>query len=403
MVIRKPIKRGRVLFSDAVKSDDYEKTSNEVYNRRDAKYPRSVDLEKVTTKPKLQINKKISTIDMGNYVEVSLTHLVNGGSQSCLKKIYSGGSDLKIGCAWPQFKGHHIDAIDRVEDSINWTYHTRHDDQIAKASYLIFDKIEDATKFMALKLDYGNKQIDRYQTIKPEEDITVINVPNYRDVGIISMIKIIKEQIERLATIFDICAWCKKNGHWKSDCEVLNKIINEKKARKSASKMGFVFKSTETEKTVGLESTAPTIKNLPFVTAATTKTNDGDKKAAEAKKLESNDGSGSSHTTSVRTIKETDGYKESSDYERSSSPIEIKKEHIIFNSNQSDSYCNKTPSEHSSMAGKARLGLIPQNEFLNYVSSIDRAPQGANVANMELDSIPLGDTGADTEMRQNTD
>ncbi|OMJ25858.1 hypothetical protein AYI70_g603 [Smittium culicis] len=122
---------------------------------------------------------------MGNYVEVSLKHLVNGGSQSCLKKICSGGSDLKIGCAWPQFKGHHIDAIDRVEDSINWTYHTRHDDQIAKASYFIFDKIEDATKFMTLKLDYGNKQIDLYQTVKPEEEITVINLPNYRDVGIL--------------------------------------------------------------------------------------------------------------------------------------------------------------------------------------------------------------------------
>ncbi|OMJ10933.1 hypothetical protein AYI70_g10023, partial [Smittium culicis] len=181
MIIRKHIKRSRMLFSDAVKSDDYEKTSNEVYNRRDAKYPRSVDLKKVTTKSKPQLNKKISTIDMGNYVEVSLTHLVNGGSQSCLKKICSGGSDLKIGCAWPQFKGHHTDAIDRVEDSINWTHHTRHDDQIAKATYFIFDKIEDATKLMSLKLDHGNKQIDLYQTVKPEEEITEINVPNYRD------------------------------------------------------------------------------------------------------------------------------------------------------------------------------------------------------------------------------
>ncbi|OMJ18031.1 hypothetical protein AYI70_g5606 [Smittium culicis] len=193
MVIRKPIKRSRMLFSDAVKSDDYEKTSNEVYNRRDAKYPRSVDLKKVTTKSKPQLNKKISTVDMGNSVEVSLKHLVNGGSQSCLKKIGSEGSDLKIGCAWPQFKGNHIDAIVRVEDSINWTYHTRNDYQIAKASYFIFDKIEDATKFITLKLNYGNKQIDLYQTVKPEEDITVINVPNYRDVGILSMIKIIKE------------------------------------------------------------------------------------------------------------------------------------------------------------------------------------------------------------------
>ncbi|OMJ10355.1 hypothetical protein AYI69_g10279 [Smittium culicis] len=134
MVIRKPIKRARVLFSDAVKSDDHDRISNEVYNRKDTKYPGSFDLKEVTTKSKTQINKKIITIDMGNYVELSLKHLVNGGNQSCLKKICSGGSDLKIGCAWPQFRGHHIDAIDKVEDSINWTYHTRHDDQIAKAT-----------------------------------------------------------------------------------------------------------------------------------------------------------------------------------------------------------------------------------------------------------------------------
>ncbi|OMJ21034.1 hypothetical protein AYI70_g3717, partial [Smittium culicis] len=196
-------------------------------------------------------------------------YYVNGGSQGCLKKICSGGSDLKIGCAWSQFKGHHIDAIDRVEDSINWTYHTRHDDQIAKATYFIFDKIDDATKLMPLKLDYGNKQIDLYQTVKPEEDITNL-WPRY------------------LTYVRD----AKKNGHWKSDCEVLNKIINEKKARKGANKMGFVFNSTEPEKTVGLESTAPIIKNLPFETAAATKTNYGDKRAAEAKKLEPNYGSG---------------------------------------------------------------------------------------------------------------
>ncbi|OMJ29101.1 hypothetical protein AYI69_g1400, partial [Smittium culicis] len=75
MVIRKPIKRARMLYSDAVKSDDHDRTSNEVYNRKDTKYPRDVNLKKVTTKSKPQINKKIITIDMGNYVEVPLKHL----------------------------------------------------------------------------------------------------------------------------------------------------------------------------------------------------------------------------------------------------------------------------------------------------------------------------------------
>ncbi|OMJ30311.1 hypothetical protein AYI69_g144 [Smittium culicis] len=116
MNIRKPTKRARMLFNDALKREYCERTSNEIHNRKDAKYPRAVDLKKATTKSKPQINKKIITIDMGNYVEVSLKHLVIGGNQSCLKKICSGGSDLKFGCTWPQFKGYHIDAIDRVED-----------------------------------------------------------------------------------------------------------------------------------------------------------------------------------------------------------------------------------------------------------------------------------------------
>ncbi|OMJ15187.1 hypothetical protein AYI70_g7431 [Smittium culicis] len=182
----------------------------------------------------------------------------------------------------------------------------------------------------------------------------------------------------------EACSYCKGVGHWKSDCEVLNKIIDEKKARKGANKMRFVFNSTEPEKTVGLESTAPIIKNLPFESAAATKTNYNDKKAAEDKKLE----------LMMVPLAPT--------LPQSSSPIEIKKEHIIFNNNQSGSDGNKTPSEHSIMAGKTRLGLMPQKEFLNYVSNVDREPQGANVANMELDSIPPGDTGADAEMRQNT-
>ncbi|OMJ10846.1 hypothetical protein AYI69_g10080, partial [Smittium culicis] len=224
----------------------------------------------------------------------------------------------------------------------------------------------------------------------------------------------------------EACSFFKGLGNWKSDCEAPNKIIYEKKARKGANKMGFVFKSTEPEKTVGLKSTAPNIKNLPFETTAASKTNDSDKKTAEAKKLEPIDSSGRFHTSSVRTIRgttgikkppassiaqiqlepstlkkissdddtgsdystinyskqkainenknsiETDDYIESSDYERSSYPIEIKKEHDIFDNNQSDSEGNNTPSEHSMMAGKARLGLIPQKEFLNYVSNVDR-------------------------------
>ncbi|OMJ23719.1 hypothetical protein AYI69_g4885 [Smittium culicis] len=67
-----------------------------------------------------------------------------------------------------------------------------------------------------------------------------------------------------------------------------------------------------------------------------------------------------------------------------------------------DSDGNNTPSEHSMNAENVGFDLIPQKEFHNYVSNVDRASQGANAANMELDSIPPGDSSSDTEMHQNS-
>ncbi|OMJ13166.1 hypothetical protein AYI69_g9105 [Smittium culicis] len=107
----------------------------------------------------------------------------------------------------------------------------------------------------------------------------------------------------------EACSYCKGVGHWKSDCEILIKIIQEKKVRKGVNKMGGFFKSTEPEKVVGPESTAPIGKILPFETTAATKTNDGDKKISEATKIEPNHDYGISCTTSVRTIRDNTGLK----------------------------------------------------------------------------------------------
>ncbi|OMJ15789.1 hypothetical protein AYI70_g7027, partial [Smittium culicis] len=47
-------------------------------------------------------------------------------------------------------------------------------------------------------------------TVKFEEDVTIISIPNHRDTGILTMIKLIKEQLLPLGTIDDDSAWAQK-------------------------------------------------------------------------------------------------------------------------------------------------------------------------------------------------
>ncbi|OMJ25857.1 hypothetical protein AYI70_g602, partial [Smittium culicis] len=76
-----------------------------------------------------------------------------------------------------------------------------------------------------------------------------------------------------------------------------------------------------------------------------------------------------------KTVIYSDDYQESSDFEESSSPIRVKNEFGTNNHVQNSSDGNNTPSEHTRMAEKARLGKITQDQFLKYVSIVDRAPQ----------------------------
>ncbi|OMJ20302.1 hypothetical protein AYI70_g4196 [Smittium culicis] len=67
-----------------------------------------------------------------------------------------------------------------------------------------------------------------------------------------------------------------------------------------------------------------------------------------------------------------------------SSPMEIKKEFISPNPspmNNSDGY--SPPSAHELMAEKARMGQISEQVFNNFVSNVDKAPPGSNVAAIE--------------------
>ncbi|OMJ11946.1 hypothetical protein AYI70_g9399 [Smittium culicis] len=67
-----------------------------------------------------------------------------------------------------------------------------------------------------------------------------------------------------------------------------------------------------------------------------------------------------------------------------SSPMEIKKEFISPNpspTNESDRYSPR--SAHALMAEKSRIGQISEQVFNNFVSNVDKAPPGNNIAAIE--------------------
>ncbi|OMJ09900.1 hypothetical protein AYI70_g10658 [Smittium culicis] len=273
MVIRKPVKRARTLFSDVVKGNDPHCLKNDIQNSNTADYPRVNNEQWVNNGPRSLLNnkkmqkssakktlagRKGNLTDMSMYMKVSIKRMLFGGEITCIKKFCTGGSDIKVGCSWAQFKGNHIDALELV---------------------------------------YNYKSIDLYQTVKIKEDITVVNIPNFRDVGIEPMAKLILKELGPWCEIKDISAWrrfdnnqylpygikvlVKKNnmevdlpsfldhengkinifykgckeacsyfkeaGHWKSECHKIKKNQIKKNARESMQKLKISFKSSNAE------------------------------------------------------------------------------------------------------------------------------------------------------------
>ncbi|OMJ11595.1 hypothetical protein AYI69_g9773, partial [Smittium culicis] len=60
---------------------------------------------------------------------------------------------------------------------------------------------------MSTPLVYSDKPIYLYQTVKIEEDITVVNIPNFSDVGIEPMAKFISDELVPWCEIKDISSW----------------------------------------------------------------------------------------------------------------------------------------------------------------------------------------------------
>ncbi|OMJ16304.1 hypothetical protein AYI70_g6698, partial [Smittium culicis] len=163
-------------------------------------------MQKRSTK-KILAGKKGNLTDMSMYKEVSIKHMLFGGEITCLKKFCTGGSNMKVGCSWAQFKGNHIDALEVIFSALKDVSYIRQDDHRAGTTYMIFNNIKDANNLMSTKLVYNDKPIDLYQTVKIEEDITVVNIPNFRDVGIEPMAMLILKELGPWCEIKDISAW----------------------------------------------------------------------------------------------------------------------------------------------------------------------------------------------------
>ncbi|OLY79405.1 hypothetical protein AYI68_g6530, partial [Smittium mucronatum] len=200
----RPSKRARPLWSKVGKGKAARKSTTGLQNQVVVNFPGpqsrySADSQnksknnntKKTIKYETQKKKTTmlseSLIDMSLYSEVSVKHMLHEGDQHCLKKFCIGGSDRKVGCSWSQFRGNHGNGIEYVSRSISEINHMRKDDHRAKVTYFIFDFDSDSNDFMSKKLVFADRKVDLYQTVRMEQDIVIINIPNCGDDGMFAM------------------------------------------------------------------------------------------------------------------------------------------------------------------------------------------------------------------------
>ncbi|OMJ17284.1 hypothetical protein AYI70_g6073 [Smittium culicis] len=309
--------------------------------------------------------------------EVSIKHMLFGAEMTCLKKLCTGRSDMKVGCSWAQFKGNHIDAHEVIFSALKDVSYIRQDDHSAGTTYMIFNSIKDANNIMSTKLVYNDKPIDIYQTVKIEEDITVVNIQNFRD---------------------DISAWRRFDNNQylpygikvlvkKNNMEVdLPSFLDHENAQPSSKPVEKpkIINDTEVSTNDEAEAAKPGTINRLRGTVGLKKPPDSSLNIAVMPR--------SSNEKSIikRIAKSTinsDNFSDISVDSDMSSQMEIKKEFIPPNpSPKSDSDGNSPPSEHALMAEKARMGQISHQTFNKFVTNVEKAPPGSNKAAIEPES-----------------
>ncbi|OMJ24941.1 hypothetical protein AYI70_g1242 [Smittium culicis] len=236
----------------------------------------------------------------------------------------------------------------------------------------------------------------------------------------------------------EACSYCKEAGHWKSECHKIKKNQIKKNAHMNMQKLRFSFNSSNAEAppvsaapqtddskseiAEAQPSTKP-VEKSKIINDTEVSTNDeaaavkpgtinrlrgtvGLKKPptsslnADVMPLSSNEKVSSDNDTESdgsdddnhppiikRTTKSTinsDYFSDISVDSDMSSPMEIKKEFISPNlspTNESDGY--SPPSAHALVVEKARMGQISEQAFNNYISNVDKAPPGNNIAAIE--------------------
>ncbi|OMJ19074.1 hypothetical protein AYI69_g6768 [Smittium culicis] len=223
---------------------------------------------------KIPAGKKGILMDMSRYKEVYIKHMIFGGEIACLKKFCTGGSDMKVGCVWAQFKGDHIDALEVLFTALKDVSYIRQDEHRSGTTYTIFNNKEDSNDQISTPLVYSDKPIDLYQTVNIEEDITVVNIRNFRDDisawrrfdnnqyiphGIKALVK--KNNIEDDLPSFidhengkinifykgckEACSYCKEAEHWKSECLKIKKNSIKRNATENMQDLKFRFNSSK--------------------------------------------------------------------------------------------------------------------------------------------------------------
>ncbi|OMJ18315.1 hypothetical protein AYI70_g5420 [Smittium culicis] len=340
------------------------------------------------------------------------------GEMTCLKKFCTRGSDMKVGCSWAQFKGNHVDVLEVIFSALKNVSYIRQDDHRAGITYMIFNNIKDTENPMSTKLAYDDKPIDLYQTAKIEEYITVVNIPNFRDIGIEPIAKLILKELGTWCEIKDISAWRRfvNNQYLPYGIKVLVKkkknievdllsfldhenVIAEAQPSLNPVEKLKIINSTEVTTNDEAAAAKPGTINRLKGTVGLKKPHASSLNAAEIpsspiEKVSSGDDTESDVSTDdnnqpliKRTTKSTinsDDFSDISVDSDMSSPMEIKKEFISPNlspTNESDGY--SPPSAHALIAAKARVGQISEQVFKNFVSNVHKAPPGSNIDAIE--------------------
>ncbi|OMJ11259.1 hypothetical protein AYI70_g9841 [Smittium culicis] len=175
-------------------------------------------------------------------------------------------------------------------------------------------------------------------------------------------------------------------------------LYPERKARNGNIKIGFVFKSSEAEilevpADLSAESgqQIPKTKNNTYRTGDSEGYHDNNSSSIDdivAPNINSVTVLRASHPPIIEDISKSDSIRDGAKIDVIPPKIMVAKKTVIY----SDDYQESSDYEESSSPIR--------DQFLKYVSIVDRAPQGSNAANINMGSELLGESFTDTEMSE---